>query len=100
MTVEIALLFELNCKIDHFLSDFEAQLASIDADIKQIDNAIERLSTKKQKLLSKKQQIKQRLQECASEELANQDWERSGILIILYYKTSPFLFCLDSNKII
>lgn len=57
--------------------DLESELVSIDKDISQIDRAVEKLAAKKQRLLSRKQQIRQRLQECASEKLANQDWERS-----------------------
>ncbi|KAG8183037.1 hypothetical protein JTE90_015668 [Oedothorax gibbosus] len=57
--------------------ELEEELQKIEKDVDQIDRAVEKLSNKKAKLLSRKRVINQLIQENASEELANQDWERS-----------------------
>ncbi|XP_015909051.1 ATP-dependent DNA helicase Q1 [Parasteatoda tepidariorum] len=57
--------------------DIEAELKKIITDVNQIDRAIEKLNNRRQKLLSRKHTLQQKLQENATEKLANQDWERS-----------------------
>ncbi|GBO24276.1 ATP-dependent DNA helicase Q1, partial [Araneus ventricosus] len=56
--------------------ELEAELEKISKEISLIDKAIDRLSRKKQALISKKSVINRQISEKASEELANQDWER------------------------
>ncbi|KAF8786156.1 ATP-dependent DNA helicase Q1-like [Argiope bruennichi] len=58
-------------------AELEAELEKITKEISLIDKAIDRLSKKKQALISKKSAINRQISEKASEELANQDWERS-----------------------
>lgn len=57
-------------------SDLEAELKKIANDINAIDRAIYRLTKKKESLVSRKDAINRLLLDKASEELANQDWER------------------------
>ncbi|GFW74169.1 ATP-dependent DNA helicase Q1 [Trichonephila clavipes] len=57
-------------------SDLEAELEKIKNDISTIDRAIHRLTKKKESLISRKAAINRQLIDKASEELANQDWER------------------------